>query len=109
MEILSEKTVARRVASYNQGIVLVQPPLQPGMNVQIVVEQVDMRWQSSLMVGVVLVPPERLNLPVTALGFRNPSYVVANDYISIGGRKVSNQSLCGMKVSTDTVKYCKYQ
>lgn len=88
VEILGDRTVARRVASYNQGVVLVQPPLQPGRMVEVVVEQVDTRWQSSLMVGVVLVPPERLSLPVTALGFKSPSYVVANDYVSIGGRKV---------------------
>lgn len=88
VELSGEKTVARRVASYNQGIVLVQPPVGVNATVEVVVEQTDARWQSSMMVGFVWGSPERLNLPVTALGFKGASYVVANDYISINGRKV---------------------
>lgn len=89
LELSCEKTVARRVASYNQGIAFVLPALGPATCVEIVVETLDARWQSSLMVGLVWVAPERLNLPVTALGLRNPSYVIANDYISVNGMKVS--------------------
>lgn len=88
IELSAEKTVARRVASYNQGIVLVQPAAAVGVNIEVVIEQIDARWQSSLMVGFVWGSPERLNLPVTALGFRGNSYVIANDYVSINGRKV---------------------
>lgn len=89
IELSAEKTVAKRVTSYNQGIVLVQPAAGVNVKIEVVVEQIDTRWQSSLMVGFVWGSPERLNLPVTALGFRGNSYVIANDYISINGRKVS--------------------
>lgn len=88
IELSAEKTVARRVASYNQGIVLVHPAAVVNAKMEVVVEQIDTRWQSSLMVGFVWGSPERLNLPVTALGFKGNSYVIANDYISINGRKV---------------------
>lgn len=88
IEISCERTVAKRVASYNQGIVLVQPALTPNSVCQIVIENRDMRWQSSLMLGVIWVNPDRLNLPVTALSFKNPSYVISSDYIGVNGRKV---------------------
>lgn len=89
IELNAEKTIASRVTSYNQGIVLVQPATNVNTKIEIVVEQIDTRWQSSLMVGFVWGPPEKINLPVTALGFKGNSYVIANDYISINGRKVS--------------------
>lgn len=88
IELSAEKSVARRMASYNQGIVFVQPAITANAMVEVVVEQIDTRWQSSLMVGFVWGSPERFNLPVTALGFKAACYVVANDYISINGRKV---------------------
>lgn len=90
VELSAEKSVARRVASYNQGIVFVQPAITGNATIEVVVEQIDPRWQSSLMVGFVWGSPERFNLPVTALGFKAACYVVANDYISINGRKVCN-------------------
>lgn len=88
IELSLDRTVARRVTSYNQGIVLVQPAANVNTKIEVIVEQIDTRWQSSLMVGFVWGSPERLNLPVTALGFRGTSYVIANDYISVNGRKV---------------------
>lgn len=89
IELNAEKIVARRVASYNQGIVFVQPAVTINAMVEVVVEEIDPRWQSSLIVGFVWGAPERLNLPVTGLGFKGQSYVVANDYVSVNGRKVS--------------------
>lgn len=70
VELSAERTVARRVASYNQGIVFVQPPVRPGGTVEVVLEQVDERWRSSIMVGLVWGAPERISLPVTALGLK---------------------------------------
>ncbi|ERL95247.1 hypothetical protein D910_12514 [Dendroctonus ponderosae] len=87
IELQSDKTVARRVASYNQGVVTVTPALDPNKEVQVVIEQLDTRWQSSIIVGVVAGPLERLNFPVNALALKGPSCVVANDWISINGVK----------------------
>ena len=88
IEITGDRTTSRRLASYNQGVVVVQPSLVPNYPVQIVVKQLDMRWQSSLMVGIVCGSPERLNLPGTALAFKGASCIIANDWISVNGAKV---------------------
>lgn len=100
VEIQSDRTVARRVASYNQGIVAVTPSLTPNKAVQVVIEQLDPRWQSSIIVGVVAGPLERLSLPVNALTLKGPSCVIANDWISING--VKGRSNYGQVLNTLT-------
>ncbi|XP_018330775.1 neuralized-like protein 4 isoform X2 [Agrilus planipennis] len=110
IDIIGDKTSAKRVASYNQGVVIVQPPLQPEQVVKISLEQLDTKWSSSLIVGVVgCTNPERLSLPVTALSFKGPCCVIANDWISINGTKAKSNctklsnlkagSLVGIKYS----------
>lgn len=88
IELVGDRTVARRVASYNQGLVIVQPALQPGQMVKVLLEQLDMKWFSSLLVGVVSGPPERLNLPVSGLAIKGACCIISNDWISINGIKV---------------------
>lgn len=88
IEVFDDKIAARRVASYNQGIVIVQPAMQLNNMIRVKVEQLDMRWQSSLIVGVICGSPDRINLPVTALSIKSPCCIVANDYVSINGNKV---------------------
>lgn len=92
--------MARRVASYNQGVVTVTPALDYNKAVQVVIEQLDTRWQSSIIVGVVAGPLERLNFPVNALALKGPSCVVANDWISINGVKVYNDDFLLLFIST---------
>lgn len=87
IEIVEGRTTARRVASYNQGVVIAQPALEVNSKVQIIIDQLETRWQSSIIVGVVSGPPERLNLPINALAFKAPCCIVANDWISINGVK----------------------
>lgn len=89
IEISLDRKVAKRVASYNQGLVIVQPIMQQNRPLQIVVEKLDSRWQSSLNVGFVCGPPERISLPVTALSIKAPSCIITNDWISVNGVKVS--------------------
>ncbi|XP_066248762.1 neuralized-like protein 4 isoform X5 [Euwallacea similis] len=98
VELQSDKTVARRVASYNQGIVAVTPAMEPNKVVQVVLEQLDTRWQSSIIVGVVAGHLERLSFPVNALALKGPSCVVADDWISINGAK--NRSNYGQVMNT---------
>lgn len=88
IEIVEGRTTARRVASYNQGVVIAQPAMEINSKVQIIIDQLDDRWESSVIIGVVSGPPERLNLPVNALAFKAPCCIVANDWISINGMKV---------------------
>ncbi|CAH2003990.1 unnamed protein product [Acanthoscelides obtectus] len=88
VELLESKTVARRVASYNQGVVIVQPPLERDAKVEVIVEQLEGRWRSSMMVGLVAGPLDRLNLPVNSLMLKATSCVVADDWTSINGIKI---------------------
>lgn len=89
IEVFDDKTSARRVASYNQGIVIIQPAMELNNLVQVLVLQMDTHWQSSLIVGVVCGAPDRINLPVTALSLKGPCCIIANDWISVNGNKVS--------------------
>ncbi|CAG9771302.1 unnamed protein product [Ceutorhynchus assimilis] len=87
IELQCDKTIARRVASYNQGVVVVTPALEANKPIQVKIEQLDTRWQSSIVVGVVAGPLERLSFPVTALAIKGSSCVIANDWILINGIK----------------------
>lgn len=53
------------------------------------VDELESRWKSSLIVGVISGVPERLNLPVNALALKAPSCIVASDWLAINGIKVS--------------------
>lgn len=88
IELVNGKNGAKRLASYNQGVVVVQPALEPNCKVLILIEQLEAKWQSSLIVGLVAGSPERLNLPVNALSIKGSGCIVANDWISINGIKV---------------------
>ncbi|KAK4880128.1 hypothetical protein RN001_008274 [Aquatica leii] len=87
IELLADRNIARRVASYNQGLVIVQPALQPGQMVKVLLEQLDMKWSSSLMIGVISGSPDRINLPVSGLAIKNSCCIIASDWISINGVK----------------------
>ncbi|RZC36582.1 Fer2 3 and/or Neuralized domain containing protein, partial [Asbolus verrucosus] len=101
IEVVEGRTTARRVASYNQGLVIAQPALEVNSKVQIIIDQLETRWQSSIMVGVVTGPPERLNLPVNALAFKAPCCIVANDWVSING--IKSRSNYGQRLSNLSV------
>lgn len=92
VEVTRDRAVATRVASYNQGVLLVQPALNINQFVQVVVEKTDNRWQSSLIVGVVCCATvaERLNLPITALGFRGSCCIISNDWVCLNGTKTQS-------------------
>lgn len=90
---LVSKNVARRVASYNQGIVIIQPAIEINRKVEIIVEQIDSKWLASLTVGLICGPLDRLNLPLNGLSMKAPCCIVANDWISINGIKVINCNL----------------
>ncbi|XP_045470918.1 neuralized-like protein 4 [Harmonia axyridis] len=95
IEISNGKTTAKRVASYNQGMVIVQPSLEYNSIVKIVIEQIDTKWQSSLIVGLASGPPEKINLLSNALCLKTPCCIVSNDWIFINGTKTrSNYGQC---------------
>ncbi|XP_022905179.2 neuralized-like protein 4 [Onthophagus taurus] len=97
IEISGDKTTAKRVASYNQGIVIAYPALVPNQIMQVQIEQLDSRWNSSIMCGVVCGQPEKLNLPGTAISMKGTCCIIANDWISINGLK--SQSTSGERLN----------
>ncbi|XP_051170351.1 neuralized-like protein 4 [Leptopilina boulardi] len=85
---LEKRITARRVASYNQGVVMSSRPLIRGKMFQVKIEKINERWVSGMLCGVTCVSPEKATFPVTALGFKKHSWIICGDWISHNGTKV---------------------
>ncbi|XP_046742176.1 neuralized-like protein 4 [Diprion similis] len=85
---LEKKTTARRVASYNQGVVMSHRPLVKGKPFQVKVEKLNDRWVSGMLCGVTCISPDKVSFPLTALGFKKHSWIMCGDWISHNGVKV---------------------
>ncbi|OXU27740.1 hypothetical protein TSAR_003159 [Trichomalopsis sarcophagae] len=85
---LEKKTVARRVASYNQGVVMSNKPLIKNKLFQVKIDKINERWVSGMLCGVSCVSPEKVTFPVTALGLKKHSWIICGDWISHNGTKV---------------------
>ncbi|XP_012271059.1 neuralized-like protein 4 isoform X2 [Orussus abietinus] len=88
---LERKTVARRVASYNQGVVMTSRPLIKGKMFQVRIDKVNDRWVSGMLCGVSCVSPEKASFPLTALGFKKHSWIICSDWVSHNGIKVKTK------------------
>ncbi|XP_012261174.2 neuralized-like protein 4 isoform X1 [Athalia rosae] len=88
---LERKTTARRVASYNQGVVMSQRPLVKGKSFQVKVEKLNDRWVSGMLCGVTCIPPDKASFPLTALGFKKYSWIICGDWISHSGTRVKTR------------------
>ena len=81
-------TVARRNDSYNQGIVVSARPLATNSVFQVTISHLSPRWSSSLALGVTGLSPDKLHLPVTLLGLKRESWVIAGDGVFHNGTKM---------------------
>ncbi|XP_044577539.1 neuralized-like protein 4 isoform X2 [Cotesia glomerata] len=88
---LEGQTVARRVASYNQGVVMTNRPLIKGKIFQVEIEKVNDRWVSGILCGVTCISPEKASFPLTALGFKKYSWIICSDWMSHNGTKVKTR------------------
>ncbi|XP_043671711.1 neuralized-like protein 4 [Vespula pensylvanica] len=88
---LDRKVIARRVASYNQGVVMSSRPLIKGKLFQIKIEKLNERWVSNMLCGVTCVAPEKANFPLTALGFKKHSWIICSDWIFHNGMRVKTK------------------
>ncbi len=84
---------ARRVESYNQGVVLSSRPLSRGERFTVRLGRMNARWTSSVMVGLTAQRPT--HLPVTALGLKKASYVLCGDSLYVDGAKWPRASYRG--------------
>ncbi|XP_053789184.1 neuralized-like protein 4, partial [Vidua chalybeata] len=79
---------AARVSSYNQGLVLVGPPLPPGRLFQVQIDALNPQWSSSLALGVTGAPPGRSPLPACAHGLKRPAWILQRRGVFHNARKV---------------------
>ncbi|XP_011150194.1 neuralized-like protein 4 isoform X2 [Harpegnathos saltator] len=95
---LETKTIARRVASYNQGVVMSSRPLIKGKPFQVRIERLNERWVSSILCGVSCISPEKAtSFPLTALGFKRHSWIICSDWISHNGMRVKTKYGSGLE------------
>ncbi|XP_076236666.1 neuralized E3 ubiquitin protein ligase 4 isoform X2 [Calliopsis andreniformis] len=88
---LETKTIARRVASYNQGVVMSSRPIIKGKPFLVKIEKINERWVSNILCGVTCISPEKANFPLTALGFKKHSWIICSDWISHNGIRVKTK------------------
>uniref|UniRef100_A0A0A9ZGY0 Neuralized-like protein 4 n=3 Tax=Lygus hesperus TaxID=30085 RepID=A0A0A9ZGY0_LYGHE len=91
VQISESRLAAKRVSSYNQGLVLAARGLSRGSLFQIKIESLNSRWVSSLSIGVTTEPEASTSLPVTALGLKKDTWVVSGDSVFHNGHKIKSR------------------
>ncbi|XP_024082725.1 neuralized-like protein 4 isoform X2 [Cimex lectularius] len=91
VQVSESRLAAKRVSSYNQGLVLMSRPLQRGMLFQVMIESLNPRWVSSLSIGITTESVISLSLPVTALGLKKDTWVISGDSVFHNGHKVKSK------------------
>ena len=111
IRLMNNGRTAARVESYNQGVVIGSKPLERDtifevgafleknhhwrtpftltFHSKVMIDNLNTRWVSSLMVGVLCTPVTRSLLPVTAFGFKKDVWLVSADSVYHNGHKVS--------------------
>uniref|UniRef100_A0A8C0H881 Neuralized E3 ubiquitin protein ligase 4 n=1 Tax=Chelonoidis abingdonii TaxID=106734 RepID=A0A8C0H881_CHEAB len=79
---------ATRVASYNQGIVVIAQPLPQGQLFQVQIDFLNPQWTSSLSLGVIGTSPERLNFPATACSIKRSAWLLQRDSVFHNSLKI---------------------
>ncbi|XP_050621149.1 neuralized-like protein 4 isoform X1 [Macaca thibetana thibetana] len=79
---------ATRVASYNQGIVVINQPLVPQLLVQVRIDFLNRQWTSSLVLGVITCAPERLNFPASACALKRAAWLLRGRGVFHNGLKI---------------------
>nr|CAD7587837.1 unnamed protein product [Timema genevievae] len=81
---------AKRIASYNQGVVISSHPLPRDKLFQVRIEGLNSRWMSSLLCGIASLSPDKTHFPLTALGFKRNSWIICSDSVYQNGVKVKS-------------------
>ncbi|KAK3104995.1 hypothetical protein FSP39_014857 [Pinctada imbricata] len=82
---------AERTESYNQGIVVTGHPLPRNKLFQVKIEQLNPRWSSSIMIGVLGFCPERYNLPVSSMSIKKSCIMIQGNAVFNSGCKIMEQ------------------
>ncbi|XP_067005004.1 neuralized-like protein 4 [Anabrus simplex] len=85
------RLTAKRIASYNQGVVISSRPLPRDRLFQVRIDSLNPRWVSSILCGVTCLSPDKTHSPVTALGFKKNSWIICSDCVFHNGIKVKGR------------------
>ncbi|KAG8289238.1 Neuralized-like protein 4 [Homalodisca vitripennis] len=88
VQLSSGRLTAKRVGSYNQGVVLTSREILKGQLFQVRIDAINSNWVSSLCIGVTSHPIATFSLPVTALGLKRDSWIICSDFVFHNGQKV---------------------
>ena len=88
IQLRNNNKSAIRTDSYNQGMTLTHRPLKVNEKLEVKIDRLNNRWTSSLMIGVLFEAPERIHLPVTALGLKKNAIVFHGETLFQNGQKI---------------------
>lgn len=88
VQLGENRTTAKRIASYNQGLVMSSHPLPRDHLFQVRIDSLNPRWVSSILCGVTCHYPNKMHFPVTALGIKKNSWLICSDCVFHNGLKV---------------------
>ncbi|KAK7792172.1 hypothetical protein R5R35_005131 [Gryllus longicercus] len=91
VQLGENRTTAKRIASYNQGLVMSSHPLPRDHIFQVRIDSLNPRWVSSILCGVTCQSPNKMHFPVTALGFKKNSWIICSDCVFHNGVKVKGR------------------
>jgi hypothetical protein len=58
-------------------VIVTNRPLKENEMFEVKLDRLSNRWTSSLMIGALFEAPERIHLPVTALGFKKNAIIIS--------------------------------
>ncbi|CAH0389497.1 unnamed protein product [Bemisia tabaci] len=86
--LINDGITIKRETSYNNGVVVCSKPLPRCTLFQMVLESLNPRWVSSIMLGVVNEP--QFPVPPTALGFKKNAWIISADSVFQDGEKIKS-------------------
>ena len=75
------------------GMLLTNRPLKEKEIFEVKLDRLNNRWTSSLMIGALFESPEKLHLPVTALGLKKNAIVISGETLFQNGHKMPETTL----------------
>ncbi|KAL0277171.1 UNVERIFIED_CONTAM: hypothetical protein PYX00_004538 [Menopon gallinae] len=88
IQLSNRRHSARRVASYNQAVVVSNKSLIRGHMFQIRIEDINVEWSCGLAFGVTSLSPSSIQSPVNSLALKEHSWIIYKDCIFKNGKKI---------------------
>lgn len=88
VQLSDGNATAIRTDSYNQGFVITNRSLKEEEVFEVRLDRLNNRWTSSLMIGALFEHPDKIHLPITALGLKKNAIVISGDTLFQNGHKM---------------------